>query len=61
MGYIIFIVLALAAGGGVFFIKIPKPKQAAQGGTDLADLDNLDYDYDDYSNSGANEQERGEE
>lgn len=63
MGGIIFIVLALAAGGGAFYyFKILKPKQAVQGGTDLDELDELDFDGDDdYSDYGADEREGEEE
>jgi len=59
MGGIIFIVLALAAGGSAFYyFKILNPKQAVRGGTGLADLDELDLDGDeDYSDYGTNEQE----
>lgn len=41
----IFIVLALAVGGGAFYyFKVLKPKQATQGGTDLDELDELDFE-----------------
>jgi flagellar basal body-associated protein FliL len=50
MGGILLIVLVQAAGGGAFYyFKILKPKQAVQGGTDLSELDELDFDVgDDY-------------
>jgi flagellar basal body-associated protein FliL len=59
MGGILLIVLVLAAGGGAFYyFKILKPKQAVQGGTDLAELDELDFEGDDdYSDMGADGQE----
>lgn len=63
MGGIILIVLTLAAGGGAFYyFKILKPKQAVRGGTDLADLDELDFEGDDdYFDLGVDEQEGSEE
>ena len=47
-GIVIFVVLALAAGGGAFYyFKILKPKQATAGGTDLSELDELEFDDED--------------
>ncbi|MGL5514369.1 MAG: DUF4366 domain-containing protein [Sporomusa sp.] len=64
IGGILLIVLVLTAGGGAFYYyKILKPKQATQGGTDLTELDELDFDDDDYLSMDAAEpeQEDGEE
>lgn len=66
MGGILIFVLLLAAGGGgaFYYFKILKPKQAMQGGTDLSELDELDFDGDDdFMSMGAAEpeQEDGEE
>lgn len=48
MGGILLVVLVLAAGGGAFYyFKILKPKQAVKGGTDLSELDELDFDDED--------------
>lgn len=45
MGGILLIVILLAAGGGAFYyFKVLKPKQAVKGGTDLSELDELDFD-----------------
>lgn len=49
MGGILLIVLVLAAGGGAYYyFKILKPKQAVKGGTDLSELDELDFDDGEY-------------
>jgi len=49
----------VAAGGAFYYFKIFKPKQAVQGGTDLSELDELDFDDgdDEYLSAEANEQE----
>ena len=65
-GILIFILLLAAAGGGAFYyFKVMKPKQAIQGGTNLSELDELDFDGEDdgFMNMGAAEpeQEDGEE
>ena len=60
-GGILLIVLMLAAGGGAFYyFKVLKPKQAVQGGTDLSELDELDFDgdNDDFMSMGVDEQEQ---
>lgn len=56
MGGILLIVILLAAGGGAFYyFKILKPKQAVKGGTDLSELDELDFDdADEYFDTGDN-------
>ena len=58
-GILIFLVILAAAGGAFYYFKIRKPKQAVQGGTDLAELDELDFDDgdDEYLSAEANEQE----
>ena len=49
-------------GGAFYYFKILKPKQDVRGGTDLADLDELNFDGgDDYSNMDADEQGDSEE
>jgi len=53
---IVLLVIAAAGGGTFYYFKILKPKQAVQGGTDLDELEELDFD-DDYSDLGAEEQE----
>lgn len=63
-GLVIFLVLALAAGGGTFYyFKVLKPKQAVQGGTELDELDELDFEGDGFMGMDADEpeQEDGEE
>lgn len=60
MGGILLIVLVLMAGGGaVYYFKVLKPKQSVQGGTDLSELDELDFDDgdDELVNMGADGQE----
>ena len=58
-GILIFLVILAAAGGAFYYFKIRKPKQAVQGGTDLSELDELDFDDgdDEYLSAEANEQE----
>ncbi|MCR6547063.1 DUF4366 domain-containing protein [Candidatus Saccharibacteria bacterium] len=58
-GILIFLVVLVAAGGAFYYFKIFKPKQAVQGGTDLSELDELDFDDgdDEYLSAEANEQE----
>lgn len=62
-GILIFVVLLAAAGGGAYYyFKVLKPKQAVQGGTDLSELDELDFEGDDeLLNMGADEQEDEDE
>ena len=43
-GVLILLVVLAAAGGAFYYFKIRKPKQAVQGGTDLSELDELDFD-----------------
>lgn len=60
MGGILLIVLVLMAGGGAaYYFKVLKPKQFVQGGTDLSELDELDFDDgdDELVNMGADGQE----
>lgn len=46
-GILIFLVVLAAVGGAFYYFKIRKPKQAAQGGSDLSELDELEFDDED--------------
>lgn len=43
-GVLLLLIVAGAGGGAFYYFKVLKPKQAIQGGSDLSELDELDFD-----------------
>lgn len=45
--FLLLLIVAGAGGGAFYYFKVLKPKQATQGGRDLSELDELDFDDED--------------